>query len=253
MRRAYAVLILLLLASAQTLARGARGCETEMCGLVIRGEVTGLEVEKERNAVFFDVKLNVEFRNEGAEPVILFAPEFAEADDPESSGYWLGGWSLYATEEDAKAWKPIFGDGYWQSVSRGDEYRVLAEKLDVKTPPDEYTRTLRPGEVWKSPDSFRIYFEAEKHDRYPRLATWKEMQEFPARLWLRIDYELSPWNVEIFRPGLIRKLKKRWAAYGNVLVEEKKEGDVDLFRAESEPMQIDFSQAKEIAPKSVQE
>lgn len=244
MKRASAVLLLLLLpAAAQAFARGADCGGSETCGLVIRGEVAGLEVEKADDHVNFHVRLNVEFRNEGTEPIILFAPEFKDYSGERRSGYWLGGWLLYKTEAEAAGGRPIFSDGYWQSVSGSEDYRGLAEALDVKSPPGEHTIILRPGESWKSPDTFRIYFTTGEHVSY-RLK-WEEMQAFPPRLWLVVEYELSPWNVEHFKPGLIRKLKRRWAAYGNVLVTKKKEDGFNLFRTESQPMLIDFSRAKE--------
>lgn len=253
MIRASAVLLLLLLpAAAHASARGAGRCATETCGLVIRGEVTGLEVERAEDHVNFRLRLNVEFRNEGAEPIILFAPESEGHSGAGGSGYWLGGWLLYETAAAANGGgRPIFSDGYWQSVTGSDDYRRLAEALDVKSPPGGYTVILRPGESRKSPGAFRIYFATGDHVSY-RLK-WEDMQAFPARLWLVIQYELSPWNVEYFKPGLIRKLKKRWAAYGNVLVTKRKEEGFDLFRTESRPMLIDFGKAKETAPKSEQE
>jgi|ERR1044072_1892471 hypothetical protein len=252
MRKAFPFILLLLLASAQASAQG-RACEQlEDCGLVVRGELTGLKVEKTKDSVYFHVDINVEFVNEGSEPIILFDPAFGEGFGSEGK-YWLGGWMLYATEADAKEWKSIFKDGYWESVSGSKEYRALAAKLDVKTPPAGYTRTLQPREVWKTSDRFRIYFEAEKHYRYPELRTWKEMQEFSPRLWVRFAYELSPWNVEYFKPNLLRKLNKRWAAHGNVLVEKKKDGTYNSFFMVSEPMPIDLSQAKVKEPETKSE
>lgn len=243
MRKAFPVFLLLLLASAQVSAQGLACEQLENCGLVVRGELTGLKVEKTKDNVFFHVDLNVEFANEGSEPVILFDPAFGEGFGTEGK-YWLGGWMLYATETDAKEWNSIFKDGYWESVSGSDRYRALAAKLDVKTPPAGYTKTLRSGETWKFTDYFRINFEAEKHNRFPEVRTWKEMQEFSPRLWVRFAYEISPWNVEYFKPNLIRKLNKRWSPHGNVLVEKKKEGTFNHFIIVSEPMPIDFSQAK---------
>ncbi len=212
-------------------------CESEGCGLVISGKVTNLEVDRsDKTFVRFKVNLDVRFSNLGTEPIILFKPEFGD-------GYWLGGWSLYQSEEDAKNFKAIFGDGYWQSVAGGERYRKLAEKLDVKTPPNDFTKILKPKDSWEFTSDFQISFEAEKHYRYPELKTWKEMQEFPTKLWLKTRYELSPWNVEYFKPNLIRNLQDRWKAFGNVLVSKEKEDRFNLFRYASEPMLIDFSQA----------
>jgi hypothetical protein len=210
-------------------------CKDESCGLVIRGKVTDLQMEKTKDSVLFYVNLDVEFQNEGTQPIILFNNEFPE-------GYWLGGWLLYENKDDEKA---IFFDGYWQSIIGSPAYRQMAEKLDVKTPPSEFTKILQPKESWKFKDDFRIYFESEKHERFPEHKTWKEMQLLPSKLWLRITYELSPWNVEFFKPNLIRKLQKRWKKDGNVLVEKDKEGRFNHFHISSEPMLIDFSQAKE--------
>lgn len=226
------VFAFLILSSIQIFAQ----CKTENCGLVVRGNITDLQMEKTKDSVLFYVNLDVEFINEGNQPIILFTNEFPD-------GYWLGGWSLYEkNEENAKA---IFGDGYWQSVIGSPSYRQMAEKLDMKTPPNELTKILQPKESWKFEDDFRIYFEAEKHERFPEHKTWKEMQDFPSKLWLTISYELNPWNIEKFKPNLIPKLKKRWKNYGNVLVENEKEGSFNHFGISSEPMLIDFSQAKE--------
>lgn len=245
MRKAFPVLLLLLLACGQASAqeRGAGGPEPETRGLVIRGEVTGVEVERDKDSVKFYVRLNVEFVNEGAETIILFGPSTYASDMP-GERYWLGGWTLYANEAEAKSGRAIFGDGYWESVMGSDYYRDLAYSLDVKTPPESHTKLLGPKESWKFPDSFRIYFEAETHQRWPEKKTWQEMQAYPSPLWLRIHYELSPWNVEFFKPDLIRRLAKRWRKFGNVLVEKKKEGRFNHFHAASEPMPIDLSQAK---------
>lgn len=209
-------------------------CIGDDCGLVIRGKVTDIEVERDKNSVFFYVKLDVEFFNSQKEPIILFEPW-------ERNGYWLGGWSLYTSSEpNAKA---IFTDGYWESVDRGDRYRKLADNLDAETPPDEYTRILKQGETWRFQDDFRIQFEAEKHTRFPELRTWKEMQEFHSKLWLTISYELSPFNVEYIKPKLIRKLKKRWKSFGNVLVESSKASGNGHYIVSSRPMEIDLSEA----------
>ena len=194
-----------------------------------------MRVDTQHDSVSFEVSLEVEFVNEGNQPVILYNNEFPD-------GYWLGGWSLFEDRDDKEA---IFEDGYWQSIMGYPSYRQMAEKLDTTMPPDELTKILPPNDSWKFKDEFRISFEKEKHRRSPEHKTWKEMQAFPSKLWMRISYELNPWNVEYFKPNLIRKLRKRWKKHGNVLVEKEKEGRFNHFNITSEPMLIDFSQAKE--------
>jgi hypothetical protein len=253
MKVAVFIISLLLLAGAQSpvQAENSGNKEPENHGLVLRGQVVKLEVEQKRDAVLFHVQLNVRLVNEGTKPIILFKPSIDSRFEKEGR-YWLGGWSLYLTEG-AKDSKAIFADGYWESVIGSDFYRTLAGALDVKTPPADYTRTLQPGETWEFPDEFRIYFEAEKHTRWPEHKTWKEMQNYPAQVWLRIAYELSPWNIEFFKPDLLRKLSKRWDKFGTVLVKAKREGRFNHFGITSEPMSLDFSQAKIKEPTSVVE
>src|SRR5687767_10705 len=110
MRKTAPVLLLLLLAFGQAFAQGKEGPGSETRGLVIRGEVTGLEVERDKNSVIFHANLNVEFVNEGTETVILFGPTISGSRDDPGMRYWLGGWSLYTTEEEAKTGREIFGD-----------------------------------------------------------------------------------------------------------------------------------------------
>ena len=97
-------------------------CNEETCGLVVRGTVTNLEVDRtNKNYVKFFATVDAEFINEGTENIILFKPEFED-------GYWLGGRSLSVNESG----ESIFGYGLWQSVSGSNSYSKLAEKLDVK-------------------------------------------------------------------------------------------------------------------------
>jgi hypothetical protein len=214
-------------------------CHVEGCGLVITGAVTDLRRENpEKGFVRFKVFLNVEFSNEGTEPIILFRP------DNEANRYWLGAWSLYATENDLAKNQPVFVDGYWQSISGDESYRKLAADLDVKMPSEANTRILKPKESWQFTDDFQITFLTNSANTFPKRRTWAEMQQQPSQLKLKISYELSPWNVEFFRHNLIRNLKKRWRAYGNVLVELGK-SRFNHFIWTSEPLSIDFSKAKE--------
>lgn len=206
------------------------------CGLVVRGKVAELEVDRsEKDYVRFYATIDAEFINEGTENVILFKPEFEE-------GYWLGGKSTSISEKG----ESIFGYGLWQSISGAESYRLLAAKLDVKSPPGDLTIILHPNEKWGLRSKTDIVFSAEEEmNTVPKKKSWKEMQEFPSKLWLSVSYELNPWNIEYFKPNLIRELKKRWKNYGNVLVEKEKEGRFNHFIISSEPMEIDFSKARE--------
>jgi hypothetical protein len=215
-------------------------CKTETCGLVVRGRVVDLTIDKsDKDYVRFDVNLAMEFKNEGERPLILFKPN---VDNSYFEGrYWLGAFSLSESENG----EPIHSAGGWESVMGSDFYRRLATELDTNVPAPEFTRTLQPNEVWEFPDRKRISFSIheDKLNSGPRKG-WKEMQAISSNLWLEVFYELSPWNVEYFKPDLIRKLAKRWKNYGDVLVEPKKEGRYNHFDIGSQPMKIDLSLAK---------
>lgn len=220
-------------------------CKTENCGLVVRGKVTDLEIDHYiKDYVGFIVSLEVELKNESDEPIILFKPYV------ESQGmkyYWLGGRILRVEKDE----KPIYIEGQWESVMGSPSYRKLAEKLDTKTPSEEYTKILQPNETWKFEDKTFIRF-SEKIEKYSfsNNKSWEEMQELPSKLWLTISYELNPWNVEYFKPKLLRKLRKRWKKFGNIPIGKFNDSEFSHFNISSEPMMIDFSKAKDKTTKA---
>ena len=241
MKRIIITIILLICFAQIIFAR----CENENCGLAIRGKVTKLKVEREqREYIYFDVGLAIEFKNEGREPIILFKPEF-------DKGYWLGGRYLKTTESG----KPICSFEAWQSLAGSmKKYRKLGEKLDVAVPPSKYTKILMPGEIWRFTDETILGTVIDRpakkiggfeiDDGFTRCISWKEMQSLPDKLWVEVVYELNPWNVGYFKPNLIENLKERWKEFGNVLVEENKENRFDNFKITSKPIPIDFSEVR---------
>ena len=50
---------------------------------------------------------------------------------------------------------------------------------------------------------------------------WEEIKRRSAPLWLRVSYEMWPFNVENFKPNLGGILRKRWLSYGRLYLEEK--------------------------------
>ncbi len=218
-------------------------CETETCGLVVRGTITDIQIERSKqDYISFEIGLAMEFKNESSRPIILFKPNTNNSyfDDR----YYLGAQSLFEIETE----KIVHIDGgAWESVMGSPFYKQLADKLDTKTPLPEFTKILQPDEVWSFADKSQLGF-AVKEDKWgmDRRKTWGEMQQISSTLWLQVHYELSPWNVEFFKPNLLRKLAKRWRNYGNVAIEPKKDGSFNHFMISSQPMIIDFSLAKEM-------
>ena len=204
-------------------------------GLLLLGTVSDLEVSRSTSAVAFTVRLKLELRNESLRPIILFRPE------PMLGRYWQGGWRIFAEPT-----KELAGSGgHWQSVSGSPDYLELGKKLDAKNPPPELTKILAPGDNWQFDDDCELSFSYSR-DAFSDNVTWAELQKYPSALWLSVYYELNPWNVEFrkFKPHLIRNLKKRWKAFGEVLIDDNA-GQFDNFNIASEAIAIDLSKARE--------
>lgn len=216
-------------------------CKDENCGLVVRGKVMDLQIDRsDKDYVAFNVNLKMEFKNESDQPIILFKPNTNNSYFGNS--YYLGAKALSLAENG----ESLYSDGAWESIMGSEFYRKLAEDLDTKVPSNELTKVLQPNEVWSFPDKTYINFSAkEEKNTFPKQRSWKEMQAFPSKLWLTVFYELNPWNIEYFKPKLIRKLKNRWKNFGNVPIDEDTDSRFSHFGISSKPMMIDFSQAKE--------
>ena len=61
-------------------------------------------------------------------------------------------------------------------------------------------------------------------------------------LWLRVSFEMWPFNTEYFKPNLAVKLQKRWREFGYLWIGEKN-GRMHLARLVSEPIELDWNAA----------
>jgi hypothetical protein len=200
-------------------------------GLTLSGKVVNVRrLPDEDRYVRMKVGLNLEFVNSGTEPIILIRPWDAR-------GYWHGA-SCLSTKVDSV--RCYFSDGGWQSLSAGEDERKLANDLDQPAPPPSFTRTLKPGESWEWFSEIQLSFEDNpKSYKVP----WQEMKTLGPTLWLRVSFELWPFNVEVFKPDLAARLQKRWRRYGNMWIGERNGGGMHLARLTSVPMKVDWSAA----------
>jgi hypothetical protein len=203
-------------------------------GLTLRGKVVNArQVRDLANYVDVKISLVLEFVNTGSQPIISMKPWL---DDR----FWHGGTCLSKTIDDALANRCYFSDGMWLSISRSDEYRRLADQLDQSIPPPSLTRILKPGEAWTTKSEINISFEDDARSyRVP----WEEMKQLSSPLWMRLSFEMWPFNVETFKPNLAAKLRKRWRPYGNIWIGEKIDPRMHLARLQSEPIELDWRSA----------
>jgi len=160
----------------------------------------------------------------------------------EDDGFWHGGSTLSTTLQNAKSNAFLFDVAAWESTSRDDGYQRLSQGLDQPTPPPTLTRVLKPGESWDWQTTVNLRFEATTNHRYPRVPTWEEMKTQPSPLWLRVSFEMWPFNVENFKPNLAAKLQKRWRKIGLLWVGDKF-GPKHHARLASEPIELEWRAA----------
>ena len=204
--------------------------QSEAHGLELRGTVMRTSrVRPTPRYVEIKIDLNLSFINSGTEPIIILRPW----DD---GGFWHGASSLARTIDDAKANRSYFSDSAWKSVSGSGEYRKLANDLDQPLPPTSLTMILKTGESWNWQTSVTLRFQdTPKSYKVP----WEEMKSLMSPLWLRVSFEMWPFNVESFKPKLAAKLQKRWRRFGYLWIGASS-GRMHLARLTSEPIELDW-------------
>lgn len=203
--------------------------------LSLMGKVLAVRCRRrEKEGLDCSVDLGLEFSNVGDRPVIIVQPD----DDYH---FWHGATSLALSEADSRSLTFVYSSSAWPSIYTFPIYRRLAERLDQPSPPQGVTRILRPGESWTWNTSITFGVgEVNRCDGSVGVEIgWEEIKRLAAPLWLRVSYEMWPFNVENFKPGLGSKLRSRWARYGILYLEEK--SDRYWFaHVTSDPIELDM-------------
>jgi hypothetical protein len=183
-----------------------------------------------------DLKLKV--TNAAVTPVIIL-------QQTDEHKFWHGGTSLALSEKESRARTFIYDLNAWQSFHTGSEYRDLAELLDKPVPPDKLTRVLSTGESWRWDATIQLRFlESNSCNQHVGVEIgWKEVKKLSAPLWLRVSFELWPFNVENFKPNLGSDLKKRWQRLGSLYVSDDSERFSHAILT-SEPIEIQLSRVE---------
>jgi hypothetical protein len=227
MRLVYSVFLLLAFFCAPVLSETPNG-------LTLQGRVISVRnVREVSRLVEVKIDLRLEFVNKGTAPIIMVRPW-------KDGGYWHGGSCLSTTLENFSANRCYFSDGKWASLSGSEADRKLADELDNSAPPQSSTRILKPGESWEWETTVNLRF-----DDNPRSykVPWAEMKTLPSLLWLRVTFEMWPFNVELFKPDLAARLQKRWQRFGNMWIGERTGRRMHLARLSSEPIELDWRAA----------
>ena len=206
--------------------------------LRLTGSVRRISCAKaEHHYVRCTVELNLVFTNTASTSLIILQPQGEYK-------FWHGGTSLALSEKDLQMNSLVYSGGGWPSVYRGPMYRNLANLLDQSVPPAELTRVLLPSTSWSWDTSITFNLQEGNSCNYQVGVEigWEEFKRRTEPLWLRVSYEMWPFNVENFKPNLGDILRKRWQSHGLLYLEEKIGDYYWSARLTSEPIEFPLHQ-----------
>ena len=184
--------------------------------LRLTGSVRKVSCSKDADYVRCKVDVNLTFTNTGNTSLIILQPH-SEYE------FWHGGTTLALSEEESRAKSFVYDGGGWPSIYTTPLYQNLASLLDQSVPPAGVTRVLPSNASWSWDTSIELNLQ-ERNSCDQRVGVeigWEEIKTRPAPLWLRLSYEMWPFNVENFKPNLGGILQKRWQHYGLLYLDEK--------------------------------
>lgn len=187
--------------------------------LRLTGSVRKTSCSKDADYVRCKAELNLKFTNTGSMPVIILQPQ-GEYE------FWHGGTSLALSEKESGTNSFVYSVSGWPSVYEFPIYQSLANLLDQSVPPTGITRVLLPSASWSWDTSITLSLrEWNSCNQHVGVEIgWEEIKRRTAPLWLRVSYEMWPFNVENFKPNLGGILQKRWRSHGLLYLDEKTGG-----------------------------
>jgi hypothetical protein len=205
-----------------------RAAKNEKPELRVRGRVLEAALRStDTCCVVIDLKLKLEFFNDGERPLILLSRE-----------PWIVGELFSVSDEDARAGKFIYSNYHLPSILRapGNKWEQLEHQLDQPTPPESLTRILSPGETWGYETD--TWWTIDKKENYEgRSESWDSIKQH-SHVWLSLEFEMWPVNVEPrVNPSKLafgKKLRHRW----------RESGVLRLDSIRSEPMELNLGSLK---------
>lgn len=185
--------------------------------LRLTGSVRKVSCSKDTNYIRCKVDVNLTFTNTGSASLIILQPQ-GEYE------LWHGGTTLALSEKESHANSLVYEFGAWPSVYKFPMYKNLANLLDQSVPPAGITRVLPSNASWNWDTSIKLSLQ-ERNSCNQHVGVeigWEEIKKLTAPLWLRLSYEMWPFNAENFKPNLGGILQKRWQRYGLLYLDEKR-------------------------------
>lgn len=206
------IVLLILFSSISVLAQD--DFDERLKNLVLRTKVLETNLDKsDEKYPRVRIKLEVTFTNEGSEPIIILS-NFVESKEKREFMFSCGV-GIYGRNN--------YGNYLIQnycalpSVCTGCNEN-LAKLLDQKTPPEKYTKILKPTE------SFRFIEESlfgMPLKTSSGIYGWNEIAENKWKVDVSITYSMFPINLGKYGENFGQKLQKRWQSYGILYVGDK--------------------------------
>ena len=186
--------------------------------LRLTGSVRKISCSKDADYIGCTVELALKFTNTGSTSLIMLQPH-GEYE------FWHGGTSLALSEKESDTYSFVYNSAAWPSIYKFPMYESLAKLLDQSAPPPGLTRVLLPNASWSWDTSIKLALrEGNTCNMHVGVEIgWEEIKRRAAPLWLRLSYEMWPFNVENFKPNLGGILQKRWQSHGLLYLEGKRD------------------------------
>lgn len=177
-----------------------------------------------------DLKIETTFTNESVEPIIILLP--AEKQNGISDFMFSAGISIFGKNENGNYL--IQNNGTLPSICTGCNENI-GKILDQETPPDKYTKILKPNESFILIDDATFGMRLKTSDaRYG----WDEIKNNNWKIYGRIFYSMFPINLGKYGKNFGHKLQKRWMKHGILYV-----SDIHSL-IKSEEFEMDLSNVK---------
>ena len=206
--------------------------------LLLTGSVRKISCSKDAGDILCKVELALKFTNTASTSLIILQSQ-GEYE------FWQGGVSLALSEKESSANSFVYDFSAWPSIYKFPMYQRLANLLDQSVPPPGLTRVLLPNASWSWDTSIRLALrEGNTCNMHVGVEIgWEEIKRRNAPLWLRVSYEMWPFNVENFKPDLGGILQKRWQSHGLLYLDGKMERYWSAILT-SEPIEFPLNQVE---------
>jgi hypothetical protein len=207
-------------------------------GLVLTGSVQGIEADCVNREIFYEVRLYMQFRNDGNTALILIEPSFFFSPKISFTNNELGDENEKVVAGDTVRFTPHM-DNPWGPDNPGgyDRFPSFVKRLDVPEPP--FRSSAAPEAVKIEPGAYHefnstLWVKNGFHIDPASPATVEDCRalrkatpipEYPS---FRVRYHLSLKKYDQGR-DLLELLQNRWKRFGHLLLDD--DGDV-TFRSE---------------------